>query len=73
MVLAVTVAPPAAGADAAGLLLLPAAAGVLPGLAVLLPELAHAETVRASAARPAAPHIFRMWIFSPSQCKMISR
>jgi len=66
--LAVTVAPPAADVDAAGLLL-PAAAGVLPVLAVLLPELAHAETVRASAARPAAPHIFRMWISSPSQCK----
>jgi hypothetical protein len=59
MVLAVTVAPPAAGADA-GALLLPAAAGVLPVLAVLLPELAQAETVRASAARPAALHIFRI-------------
>src|ERR1700730_5365203 len=60
MVLAVKALPPAleAGPDA-GALLLPGAAGVL---LVLLPELAHADTVRARAARPAAPHIFRIRI-----------
>src|SRR5580692_433527 len=63
MVFAVTVLPPAA-ADAA-LLLLPPAAGVLATL--LLPELPQADTVRASAARPATPHIFRIGIVSPSQ------
>ena len=31
-------------------------------------ELAQAETVKASAARPAVPHIFRIRIISPSQC-----
>src|SRR4029079_14384106 len=82
MVFAVTVLPPAAaGALLAGALLpaargggvapvgalLPApAAGVLPVVAELLPELAQAETVRAEAARPAAPHIFRIGIISPS-------
>jgi hypothetical protein len=63
MVFAVTVFPPAAAE--ALLLLLPPAAGVL---AVLLAELAQAETVRARAARPAAPHIFRIGIISPSHC-----
>jgi len=36
-------------------------------VAELLPELAQADTVRAKAARPAAPHIFRIGIISPSQ------
>jgi len=65
MVFAVTVLPPAA---AGALLLLPPAAGVLAVVAVLLAELAQADTVRAKAARPAAPHIFRIGIISPSQC-----
>ena len=60
MVFAVTVFPPAAAE--ALLLLLPPAAGVLAVVAVLLAELAQAETVRAKAARPAAPHIFRIGI-----------
>jgi hypothetical protein len=67
MVFAVTVFPPAA-AGALLLLLLPPAAGVLAGVAVLLAELAQADTVRAKAARPAAPHIFRIGVISPSQC-----
>jgi hypothetical protein len=66
MVFWLTVVPPAAAG--ALLLLLPPAAGVLAGVAVLLAELAQAETVRAKAARPAAPHIFRIGIISPSQC-----
>jgi hypothetical protein len=66
MVFAVTVFPLAA---AGALLLPPPAAGVLLVVAeLLLPELPHAETVRASAARPAAPHIFRIRIVSPSLC-----
>ena len=48
--------------------LLPAAAGVLE-VVELLPELAHADTVSARAASPAAPHIFRISDISPSQCK----
>jgi len=56
-----------AEADAAGLL--PAAAGVLPEAAELLLELPHADTASARAASPAAPHIFRISGFSPSQCK----
>src|SRR5690349_18583758 len=57
MVFSETVFPPAAAA----LLLLPPAAGVLATAdELLLPELAQAETVRAKAARPAAPHIFRI-------------
>jgi hypothetical protein len=63
MVFTATVFPPAAAA-----LLLPPAAGVLAVVAELLPELAQAETVRARAARPAAPHIFRIGIISPSHC-----
>jgi hypothetical protein len=59
------VLPPAA---AAALLLPPPAAGVLGVVAVLLAELPQADTVRAKAARPAAPHIFRIGIISPSQC-----
>jgi hypothetical protein len=61
MVLATRLVPPEvdeAGADAAGLL--PDAAG--------LPELPQAETTRAIAASPAAPHIFRIRSISPSQC-----
>src|SRR3984893_16599136 len=66
MVFSVTVLPPAA-ADAA-LLLLPPAAGVLgAGAALPLPDLPQADTVRASAAKPATPHIFRIGIVSPSQ------
>ena len=65
MVFWLTVLPPAA---AGALLLLPPAAGVLAVVAVLLAELAQADTVRAKAARPAAPHIFRIGIISPSQC-----
>jgi len=69
MVFAVTVLPPAAaGALLAGALLPAPAAGVLPVVAELLPELAQADTVRANAARPTAPHIFRIGIISPSQC-----
>jgi hypothetical protein len=69
MVFAVTVLPPAAaGALLAGALLPAPAAGVLPVVAVLLPELPQADTVRAKAARPAAPHIFLIGIISPSQC-----
>jgi hypothetical protein len=65
----VTVLPPAAaGALLAGALLPLPAAGVLAGVAVLLAELPQADTVRAKAARPAAPHIFRIGIISPSQC-----
>src|SRR5205809_3331120 len=61
MVFAVTVFPPAAAG--ALLLLLPPAAGVLATVPeLLLPELAQADTVRAKAARPAAPHIFRIGI-----------
>ena len=67
MVFSVTVFPPAAPAGALLLLLAPAA-GVLAVVAVLLAELAQADTVRAKAARPAAPHIFRIGIISPSQC-----
>jgi hypothetical protein len=64
MVFSVTVFPPAAAA-----LLLPPAAGVLATVPeLLLAELPQAETVRAKAARPAAPHIFRIGIISPSQC-----
>src|SRR6476646_2188645 len=67
MVFAVTVLPPAAAAGA--LLLEPPAAGVLLVVAeLLLPELAQAETVRARAARPDDPHIFRIRIVSPSRC-----
>jgi hypothetical protein len=66
MVFAVTVFPPAAAG--ALLLLLPPAAGVLAVVAELLPELPQAETVRAKAARPAAPHIFRIGVISPSHC-----
>ena len=58
MVFSVTVFPPPA---AAALLLLPPAAGVLAAVPeLLLAELAQADTVRARAARPAAPHIFRI-------------
>jgi hypothetical protein len=39
---------------------LPPAAGVLAAPGELLAELAQADTVRARAARPAAPHIFRI-------------
>jgi hypothetical protein len=67
MVFWLTVLPPAA-AGALLLLLLPLAAGVLGVVAELLPELPQADTVRAKAARPAAPHIFRIGIISPSQC-----
>jgi len=67
MVLAVKVVELAAEADAAGLL--PAAAGVLPAAAELLLELPQADTASARAASPAAPHIFRISGFSPSQCK----
>jgi hypothetical protein len=66
MVFWLTVLPPAAAG--ALLLLLPLAAGVLGVVAELLPELPQADTVRAKAARPAAPHIFRIGIISPSQC-----
>jgi hypothetical protein len=52
-----------AEADAAGLLA--AVAGMLPEAAELLPELAQADRTSATAARPAAPHIFRIRI-SPS-------
>jgi hypothetical protein len=72
MVFSVTVFPPAAAAGAA-LLLLPPAAGVLAALGELLAELAQAETVRARAARPAAPHIFRIRIISPSRVHVVSR
>jgi hypothetical protein len=48
--------PPAAAEDE----LPPAAAGVPPALDELLAELPQAATVRAMAARPAAPHIFRI-------------
>jgi hypothetical protein len=65
MVFWLTVLPPAA---AGALLLLPPAAGVLAVVAVLLAELAQAETVRAKAAKPAAPQIFRIGVISPSQC-----
>jgi hypothetical protein len=62
MVFAARVVPPEleAGADEAALL--PAAAGVLPETAELLPELAQADSTSAVAARPAAPHIFRIRI-----------
>jgi hypothetical protein len=64
MVFSVTVLPPAA----AGALLLLPAAGVLAAVPeLLLPELPQADTVRASAAKPATPHIFRIGIVSPSQ------
>jgi hypothetical protein len=63
MVFAVTVFPPAAAA-----LLLPAAGVLATVPELLLAELPQADTVRASAARPAAPHIFRIGIVSPSQC-----
>jgi len=53
--------------DLARRLVLPAFAA-LAVVAVLLAELAQADTVRAKAARPAAPHIFRIGIISPSQC-----
>jgi hypothetical protein len=74
MVLTAKVAPPETpGLEAAGLeaaadeaALLPVAAGVLPAAVELLPELAHADTVRAKAASAAAPHIFRISNFSPS-------
>jgi hypothetical protein len=63
MVFAVTVLPPAAaGALLAGALLPAPAAGVLPVVAELLPELPQADTVRAKAARPAALNIFRIGI-----------
>src|SRR5437763_16278869 len=66
MVFSVTVCPPPA---AAALLLLPPAAGVLAAVPeLLLPELPQADTVRARAARPATPHIFRIGFVSPSQC-----
>jgi len=68
MVFWLTVFPPAA---AGALLLLPPAAGVLAVVAVL-PELAQAETVRAKAARPTAPHIFRIGIL-PFTVLVISR
>ena len=61
MVFSVTVLPPAAA------LLLPPAAGVLAAVPELLPELPQADTVKASAAKPATPHIFRIGIVSPSQ------
>ena len=64
-----TVFPPAAAA----LLLLPPAAGVFATLLELLPELAQADTVRARAARPAAPHIIRIGVVSPSQVHVVSR
>src|SRR6516162_6129441 len=70
MVFSVTVFPPAAAG--AALLVLPPAAGVL-ATADELPELAQAETVRAKAARPAAPHIFRIGVVSPSQMHVLSR
>jgi hypothetical protein len=62
MVFAARVVPPEleAGADEAALP--PAAAGVLPETAELLPELAQADRTSAAAARPAAPHIFRIRI-----------
>src|SRR6266704_3344642 len=59
MVFSVTVLPLAEAG--AALLLLPPAAGVLAAVPeLLLPELAQADTVRARAARPATPHIFRI-------------
>jgi hypothetical protein len=69
MVLAVRVVPLelGAGADEAGLLA--PAAGVLPEVVELLPELAHADRASARTASPAAPHIFLIRIFSPAQCK----
>jgi hypothetical protein len=69
MVFAVTVLPLAA----AGALLLPPAAGVLAVVAELLPELAQADTVRAKAAKPAAPHIFRIGMYLPFTVLVISR
>jgi len=70
MVFSVTVLPPAAaGLLAAVALLLVPAAGVLPVLVELLPELAQADTVSARAARPATPHIFRISAVSPSRCR----
>jgi hypothetical protein len=59
MVLAARVVPPEAAGLEAAAELLPAAAGVLL-VAVLLLELAHADTVSARAASVAAPHIFRI-------------
>src|SRR6266704_4299413 len=65
MVFSVTVLPLAEAG--AALLLLPPAAGVLAAVPeLLLPELPQADTVRASAAKPATPHIFRIGIVSPS-------
>jgi hypothetical protein len=65
MVLAARVVPAEleAGADEAALLA--TAAGVVPETAEVLPELAQADRTSAVAARPAAPHIFRIRI-SPS-------
>ena len=66
MLVAVTVEPPAAAAEADPVELA-AAAGVLPEAAELLPELAQAETVRATAARPTAPKIIRIQVL-PFRC-----
>jgi hypothetical protein len=72
MLLALTVeVPPAAAADADPVELA-AAAGVFAAAELLLPELAQAETVRASAARPAAPKIIRIRIL-PFRCATVSR
>jgi hypothetical protein len=65
LVFAVRLVPPELAAGAAEAALLAAAAGVLPEAAELLPELAQADRTSATAARPAAPHIFRIRI-SPS-------
>jgi hypothetical protein len=60
MVLTARVVPPEAAGLEAAAELLPVAAGVLLVEAVLLLELAQADTVIARAASVAAPHMFRI-------------
>jgi hypothetical protein len=60
MVLTARVVPPEAAGLEAAAELLPVAAGVLLVEAVLLLELAQADTVSARAASVAAPHMFRI-------------
>jgi len=62
MVFAARVVPAELGAGADEAALLFAAAGVVPAVAELLPELAQADRASAAAASPAAPHIFRIRI-----------